>query len=1465
MSEKVTGAALVVGGGIAGMQAALDLAESGFYVYLVEKSPSIGGTMARLDKTFPTNDCAMCILSPKLVECGRHLNIETLTGAEVVDVTGRPGAFKVVVRRHPRYIDVAKCTGCGDCEKECPVRKPNEYEGGLSLRKAVFRPFPQAYPNAFAIEKAERPMCQVSCPAGVHAQGYVALVAEGKFKEAVALVRRHNPLPAVCGRVCHHPCEAACRRGLVDEAVAIRPLKRFIADYEHEQGGEPLTVVTTEPRPERVAVVGSGPAGITAAHYLALDGFKVTVFESLPVAGGMLAVGIPDYRLPRDILTTEIGQVEAMGVEIRTGTALGRDFSLDDLKARGYAAVFLAVGAHLDQKLDLPGEDIPGVVSGVEFLRHLNLDQEVRVGQRVLVIGGGNVAIDAARSCLRRGAAAVTVVYRRSRGEMPAAPHEVTAAEEEGIGFEFLTAPTAVRGQGRVEGLRCLRMQLGEADASGRRRPLPVPGSDFTLEADQVIVAVGQSADTSFAGEELVDRWGNLAADAGTLATALPGVFAGGDAVTGPATVVEAIAAGRQAAVSIRRYLDGQDLAGGVVARPAPVVGPVRWDAPRLPRATMRELEPGERRRDFREVELGLDQQEAMAEAGRCLDCGVCAECLECERVCRAGAVVHDMQEETVELEVGAVVLCPGFAATESQHMTHLGYGRFANVVTSVEFERILSASGPFEGHVVRPSDRQTPKRIAFLQCVGSRDVRNGEGYCSSVCCMYALKEAVIAKEHSSEELDISILYMDMRAHGKDFEHYLNRAQQEYGVRLVRGKVEAVEPGSTPGGLTVRYAAEDGPARREEFDLVVLSVGMRPQPEVVDLARRLGISTDEHGFPRAVPGQPTRTSLPGILVAGPFAAPKDIPETVVEASAAAAEAGTVLAPARGELVRGKEYPPERPVANRAPRIGVFVCHCGINIGGVVRVKEVVEYARGLPGVVHAEDNLYTCSQDTQDHMKELIREHDLNRVVVASCSPRTHEPLFQQTIREGGLNPYLFEMANIRDQCSWVHMQRPDEATAKSRDLVAMAVAKARHLEPLYRVPVPVTPGALVIGGGMAGLTAALGFARQGFPACLVERDAELGGQARRLRTTLEGENVPALMAAAAAEARSHRLITIHTGSEVRSVEGFVGNFESHITTPGGEVTLKHGVVVVATGAGPAVPAGFGYGEDARVMTQLELEESLDRIPPGDVVMIGCAGSRETGRPYCSRICCSHMVKNALALRRAYPDREVYVLYRDMRTYGLKEDHYREARAAGVTFLRYRAEQPPAVTGSGGQLQVEVFDETLGDTVAIPAGVVALATGVQPPDDARVLAQTLKVPLNADGFFLEAHVKLRPVDFATDGVFVAGLAHAPKSLAESVAQAQAAVGRAVTVVARDSIEAGGVVAEVREGRCSGCRTCESVCQYQAIKVDPAKGKAAVEKAVCKGCGACAATCWCGAITLRGFTEEQILAEVAALL
>ena len=1018
--KSVIGAVMVVGGGIGGIQASLDLAESGFKVYLVESSPTIGGVMAQLDKTFPTNDCSMCILSPKLVECGRHLNIDVMTCATVQGLLGQAGNFTVQVEQQPRYIDVGKCTGCGVCARLCPVSAVDTFNEGLSQRAAAYIRYPQAVPLAFAIDRET------------------------------------------------------------------------------------------------------------------------------------------------------------------------------------------------------------------------------------------------------------------------------------------------------------------------------------------------------------------------------------------------------------------------------------------------------------------------------CIGCGLC------EHVCLANAVRYDDEKQTKELRVGTIILAPGFEEFDARLQGEFGYGRYPNVVTSIEFERILSASGPFKGRVQRPSDGDIPTRVAFIQCVGSRDAAQGRGYCSSVCCMYATKEAVIAKEHMAQ-IEPTIFYMDMRAYGKDFDKYVERAKGEYGVRYLRHMVSLIREDPHTHNLLLRYEAESGEMVEEEFDLVVLSVGFEPSPGVRDLADRLGIELNGYGFCKTDLLSPLSTSRPGIFVCGAFSGPKDIPETVMQASGAAAAAGGVLASARGTLVKKKEYPTERDIRGEPPRIGVFICFCGINIGGVVDVPQVVEYARTLPRVVYAESNLYTCSQDTQERIKETIAEYGLNRVVVASCTPRTHEPLFQETIQEAGLNRYLFEMANIRDQCSWVHMHEPQAATEKAKDLVRMAVAKAGRLEPLQRQSLPVTPAGLVIGGGLSGMTAALALAEEGFDAYLVEREEELGGMLRRIHYTLEGHQVQEHLRELVERVRSNSRVHVFTGAEVEDISGYVGNFRT--TLDGGDgrtepVVLEHGVVILATGAEEYRPTEYLYGEDPCVVTQSELEEQLARLSDGQatcnlqlatcnsVVMIQCVGSRNGEHPYCSRTCCSEAIKNALKIKELSPQTNVFVLYRDIRTYGFKEDYYRRAREAGVIFIRYDEGGEPLVTRQSlngkDALWVRVRDPVIGEELLIDADLVALSMATVPRAENKPLAQMLKVPLNEDGFFLEAHVKLRPVDFATEGVFVCGLAHSPKFIDESIAQAQAAASRACTILSKEMIEAEGIVPTVNIARCSACGLCELICAYKAVEVRVVDERwgiraAQVNEALCKGCGACAAGCRSGAIDLRGFTNEQVLAAISAFL
>ncbi|MGI6035506.1 MAG: NAD(P)-binding protein [Limnochordia bacterium] len=1465
---KTIGSVLVVGGGIAGIQASLDLAESGYYVYLVEKSPSIGGTMSQLDKTFPTNDCSMCILAPKLVDSGRHLNIEVMTYADLVDLTGEPGNFRARIQQRPRYVDADKCTGCGECAEVCPVVVKSEFDEGLGERKAIFRPFPQAYPSVFGIDRhVEKRPCQLACPAGCNVQGYVALIAQGKYKEAVALIKETIPLPGVMGRVCVHPCEGECKRGQLEGAISIAALKRFAADQV------PETVHPWTPKEktgEKVAIIGSGPAGLSCAYYLALEGHRPTIFEALPEAGGMLRYGIPAYRLPREVLDKEIQDICSLGVEIITNTAFGRDITLEDLGKQGYKSVFLGVGAQGSRKLGIPGEEAEGVVHGVDYLRDVNLGVDVPTGRKVGIVGGGNVAMDAARTLLRTGAQ-VYVFYRRSRSEMPALPEEIEGAIAEGVKFHFLTNPIQVlTEEGRLRGVRCQRMELGAPDASGRRRPEPIPGSEFDVELDMLIPAIGQTVlQEALLEAGVAMEHGTIKVDPLTLATSVPGVFAGGDAVLGPQVAVDAIAQGKEGAISIGRYLAGEDLTEDRPSRPKPAadLGEIPRGEPEKPRIPLPELPPMERIRGMDEVHGGYTSEQARMEAERCLNCGVCSDCFQCVKACKAEAICHDQQGELKELEVGAVVLCPGFEEFDPSSLMEYGYNRYDNVVTSIEFERILSASGPYGGHLIRPSDQKEPKRIAWLQCVGSRDEQAGCGYCSSVCCTYAIKEAMIAKEHSRADLETSIFFMDIRTHGKDFEKYYERGKNQ-GIRFVRSKVYDVQE-TDSGDLRLRYTTEEGGVQEEEFDMVVLSVGLRPPKEAGRQAESFGLKLDEYGFCSTDPLQPVQTSRPGVFVAGAFSGPKDIPETVVQASAAAAAASAQLAQARHELVREKTYPLEREVAEEAPRIGVFVCHCGINIGGVVNVPEVRDYARTLPYVVYAEDNMYTCSEDTQKRIKDKIEELKLNRVVVASCSPRTHEPLFRETVKEGGLNPHLFEMANIRDQCSWVHMDDKQGATEKAKDLVRMVVAKAALNRGLPAIHLAVKQSVLIIGGGATGLTGALNLAAQGFEVHLVEKSDRLGGQSLRLQKTIEGREVAPYLAELIHQVKNNEAIHVYLNTEVVAAEGFVGNFKSTLRGEDGSTRqVDHGAVLMAVGADEYRPKEYAYGQEPNVCTAMELEEALgddqSLAHANRVVMIQCVGSRSDEHPYCSRICCSQAVKNALELKRLDPNREVWVLYRDVRTYGFAEDYYRKAREAGVLFIRFDEERPPQVVKEGTDLYVTVTDPLLGQEVALPADLVVLGTGVVPNPGAFELAQLYKVPLNQDGFFLEAHVKLRPCEFATDGIFLAGTAHSPKNLSESIGQAQGAAARITALLSKDSITGQGEVASVDAKRCLGCGTCVDVCAFGAVGLDLEKNVAQVNEALCKGCGTCSAACRSGAIDVAGFSNEQILREVDAL-
>ena len=1497
-SEKI-GAIMVVGSGIAGIQASLDLANSGMKVYLVDNGISIGGVMAQLDKTFPTNDCSACILSPKLVEVGRHPNVQILTRRTVESVQGEPGKFTVKLLKAPRYVDLSKCTGCGDCANVCPVTVSSDFNENLGERKAIYRHFPQAIPSGFSIDKTGTSPCKAACPTHISVQGYVALIQTGKYQDALKLIKKDNPFPAVCGRVCNHPCEKACQRAKVDESVDIMHLKRFVADLDLDAQTRYVPEVK-EKKGKTVGIVGAGPAGLSAAYYLAAEGYDVTVYEAAPIPGGWLTLGIPEYRLPRDVIRAEIKVIEDLGVKIICNTKIGKDISFEDLRKK-HDALFLGCGTHISTKLDIPGEDLEGVIHGIDYLKRVNLGEKVFLGDKVAVIGGGNVAMDAVRTAVRTGSKDVFILYRRSRAEMPAAPEEIDEAIEEGIKMNFLVAPVRVvsdiQNPRKVKGIECIRIELGEPDSSGRRRPVPVKGSEFVVEADAIVPAIGQSADLSFLPKEggiTLSAWKTIDAEPFTFATGMPGVFAGGDAMTGAATVVEAVNAGKEAAVSIDRYLTNVDVKEGRVkywtkgladqdisgvsdelgvsysklhVRLAEKDEKELKDVPKAPRAHLSHLDPDARKAHFGEVIQGMTEEAAVAEANRCLSCGICSECYQCVNACLAKAIVHDEQYEVETVEVGAVIAAAGFETFDAGLRGEYGFGTYENVVTSIQFERLLSASGPYFGHVQRLSDHKEPKKIAFIQCVGSRDTNCGNSWCSSVCCMYATKEAIIGKEHA-KGLEPTIFFMDIRAHGKDFDRFVNRAKDEYGIRYIRSMPSAVKELQQTKNLLMTYVKEDGTLIEVEFDMVVLSVGLTPPKEAEKLAKALGIELEEHGFCRTSLENPVETSREGVFVCGAFGGPKDIPETVMEASSAAACASGLLADRRGTMIAEADVPLEKDIKGIGPRTGVFVCHCGINIGGVVDVPAVVDYAKTLPNVVFTTDNLFTCSQDTAVKMGEVIKEQNLTRVVVASCSPRTHEGLFQENCEKAGLNRYLFEMANIRDQASWVHMNEPAAATLKAKDLVRMAVAKAEYLKPLKPGQLKVNHAVLIIGGGLAGITAALSFADQGFESHIVEKEDALGGNYAKLHYTLEGLDAKAHLAKLLKKINDNELIHVHAGAVIEKIEGFIGNYKTTIRNKAGEAKFEHGVVIVATGAYELETDEYLHGTSGKVITQRDLEDLIAKKDAkvgkaGSIVMIQCVGSRTKERPYCSRYCCSEAMKNALKLKEMDPDKDVTIIYRDIRTFGLKEDFYKKARELNVKFVRYDEDRKPEVIDNGEKLAIQVFDPILNSPVTIIADMLALSVGTVPNPQNEEIGKMLKVPTNQDGFFLEAHVKLRPVDFATDGVFMCGMSHAPKLSEDAIVQANAAVSRASTILTKDFIEAEGKTAFVNKERCAACGLCEVNCPFGAIAVDAAEGAAVVNTVLCKGCGVCTASCRMNAVDLNGFTNEEVLIQIAA--
>lgn len=1355
----------------------------------------------------------------------------------------------------------------------------DEFNLGLSDSRAIYRQYPQAIPGAFAIKKFDRAPCVRACPANINAQGYIQLIKAGKYSEALKLIMEKLPLPGTLGRICPHPCESDCRRQEIDEPISICSLKRFVAD---QVDWESLEVPQVEMRDEEVAIIGSGPGGLSCAYHLALMGYRPIIYEAAAEPGGWLRYGVPEYRLPRKVLEREINYIRRVGVDIRCNSPITPDRTVGDLVIRdGFPAVFISVGCQESVHIRVPGIESEGVLWASDYLKEVaSTGVALTAGKRVAVIGGGNVGIDAARIALRKGAAKVTILCLESPEEMPASPWELEEAVLEGIEIRHRWGVKQILTNAKVTGLK-LKAVAQVFDDQGRFAPEYFEDQVETMEAEVVIMSIGQRSSnlrflTVADGIELTER-GLIKVDPETLATTRKGVFSGGDVVTGPYIAIAAIADGREAAISIDRYLRGQDLKEG---REFPLrsLADGKWNilpknSSKKPRVAMPTTPVEEWIKGFQEIYLGLGEEAARAEADRCINCGVCSECMECVAACLPGAVAHHQVPETMDIQVGSAILATGFKTFNPRGIDTFLYGRHPNVVTTLEFERVLSPGGPYHGHVQRMSDGLEPKKIAWVLCVGSRSQQEGwNEYCSSVCCMTALKQAVIAREHVGPDLDMAIFFMDMRTPRKDFEKYYHRVKNQ-GARLIRSRIHSVQTTAAPGELQIGYVTEAGEPRVETFDMVVLATGMIIPPATRGLAGRLGVSLSNHNFVTQSCFEPIHTSRPGIFACGALTGPKDIPQSVREGSAAAAAATRDLALVRGSLLKKKEYPPEKDVSGDIPRVGVFICNCGINIGGIADVPAIAAHVKNLPNIEYVQENLFSCSEDAQNQMIEKIREHNLNRVIVAACSPSTHQPIFQDMLRGAGLNKYLFEMANIRNQCTWVHQQDRAAATEKCQDLVRMAVAKARLLEPLGYLTMKVNHRALVIGGGVSGMTTALALADQGYEVDLAEATDHLGGQALKLHTTWRAEQVHPFLDDLIDKLQKHDKIQVHFDATVAEASGVVGNFTSRLTNG---AVIRHGVVVLATGGEPFRPEGqYLYRKNPNVFLSLDMDREIAtnsrRIRNASAAaFIQCVGSRIPERPYCSRVCCTNSVDNAIKFKEINPEMDVYVLYRDMRTYGERESLYLKARNLGVLFFRYGLEDPPQVEEAEGKIKITVTDHILSRPMELFVDILTLASAIIPRDN-KNLAELYKVALTEEGFFSEAHAKIRPVDCATEGIFLAGLCHNPKPIEDSIRLGLASAARASTILSKNFIELESIVSHPIDKNCDGCAFCVDACPYQAITLLEYMKEGGVKKTVevnesqCKGCGSCMATCPKQGIYVAGFTLGQLEAQVDAAL
>ncbi len=890
---------LVIGAGIAGMEAAVNLGDMGYKVLLVEKEPSIGGKMILLSKVFPTLDCASCISTPKMAQAASHANIDLRVYSEVRDVrSDGNGGFRARVIQKPAFVDFAKCTGCQDCEKACTVTVPDEYNEGLVSRRVAHIAFPQAVPKKAVLDRAGTSPCTHACPAGIKANGYISLIRQGEFAKAFKLVLAAAPLVGSLGRACYAFCQNECTREEIGDAPHIRHLKRFVADWYYARHPKPEYGLPEKKLEKKVAVIGSGPAGLSAAYFLAKNGYPVTVFEADAEAGGMLRSSLPEYRLPKNVVDRDILNVTALGVEIRTSTPIE---SLARLRQDGYAAVLVAIGTPKPKKLMIAGEDLPGVVSGIEFLAEVACGQKVALnGKSIVVIGGGNVAVDAARTALRLGAAKVVLQYRRSRAEMPAFREEVAAAEAEGVELSLLSNPVAFEADaGRLKRVRSVRMKPVEAEADGRRRTVPIPDTEYGSEFDLAIVAVGLSAEAAALRNEMrLNRDGSIWADPRTLQTENPWLFAAGDAVTGPAMIVQAIGLGKQAAFFMDRWLRAEPMDGVEFAPSLPAVDKRdvlarQFDFP-AQAVHKSERHPHERVKDFDEVDIPFSEAEALTSAANCLNCGICSECQECKNICPADAIDFDQRAVENEYAVGSVVVATGFRLFPAELMANFGFGRFANVITAMQMDRLVAPTRPYN-YVLRPGDGKTPADIAYVLCTGSRDRTVNNPICSRVCCMYSLKQAQLLLG-ALPIADVTIYNIDIRAFGKGYDEFFEQTRA-MGVRFVKGKIARISEKEN-GNLLVRYEDIDdnGTVRETEHDLVVLSTGMVAHDECRRLFSGSELAVDENLFV-AQPGEqvdPARTSIPGVFSAGTATGPLDIPDSILHAGAAAAQTAAYI-------------------------------------------------------------------------------------------------------------------------------------------------------------------------------------------------------------------------------------------------------------------------------------------------------------------------------------------------------------------------------------------------------------------------------------------------------------------------------------------------------------------------------------------------------------------------------------------